>query len=1251
MDHKYASRKQTNSASPDKKTMPQGPSFDALRAGAAQPSAEQMGRRVDLPGAIRAKMEESFGVDLSAVKLYESRAVADTGAKAITKGPDIAFAPGLLDFSSQGGQALLGHEISHVVSQARGEVTGGGFLNDASLETRADREGAMAAAGEQIAMPTASLSPVTAAAAAGPMQAKDKPGKKKDFNPMDNMRETLVLTSGNPEGELPGQGSTGADWQRFDEDAQKIITDADAIGDTDSHQEGVIRHQLAIRMQMLEMEQELQQKTAGMTGKSPAEKRALLSQDPLYKKYQEFQRELMEQGTPEAAEEMEKQDPLKQAYMGKFSQEQAKDYKRAPRLQRNLWEEHEEYAYDDDGTLHKYRHAAYAVPEQKKQIGVWRANAAEAYEMLNEAARNSDVLTYNQATAKYVMALRMQMLGMEQYIQDKVVDGEPIEEGLVSQAQPKSGVPNPGLAYDPEYKKGTVALSDMYQEYQAVKAQLQQYLSGMSSMMQVSDPMAQPDMQDPMPAFTPARQMQMADAQFALQQQYDPQMQINGSLAQPEPGASAAAALSPARRMQMANAQLALQQQYERQSQTGDAAAAPAPPVSESADAPKPAGQQPAMQPMMPTMPMASMQPMMPTMPMASMQPMMPMMPMASMQPMMPMMPMQPMQPMGQPAPMASMAPMQPMQPLQPLQPMGMPMASMQPLQPMGMPMAVQSMGQPEEDFPTDSFPSTAPAPAPAEGDAPHNLLDDDEPVAMPDTEEPEKEEEMAPAKETFGFTTEKKVQHQFLRGVSFVLGRSNLSDRHHGGEFKTMLDGLNALAVIEGNRKHVGGDIAYDAMTGNAYGQAIAGMQAYRAKLADEVEHGIGNVEDAERQIKYLDEVLPIAQADKQANTERQSTTLAASERDAAGNQRGSINAVSRFIRKGKAAFFKPRKKDSDPTEREVMARAGIRPAETDARGRTVHDPRLANREIAFSRLGSLLGSSVTIDAKKAKSEETGKTGVLMEEAKGKSWGDYAWNFFGLAPKTEGGQIDDTVLDGTLAGKAANLGDRMKAANLGLTRKTGSGVIGGGELDAGGPLDVADPDFQRQMNEMFLLDTLAGHTDRHAGNFNVDRGADGKISVKAIDNDLTFGSQGSQQAEQAAFGKRGESFNYGGLPAEMQIDANMAEKITKMKKPMLEAAFKDLLEPEEIEALWTRFEMMKSYIATAKEKKLLVSQWNEETAKKEMQLAGGVGSYVREDKGKAGGYAGNNYYQRQMLMLNAIDRENHGYWVGAKGM
>ena len=179
MNHIHSDRKRTESSSPEKKTIEShGTSMDALRTGAAQPTAEQMGRRVDLPDAMRTKMESAFGADLGAVKLYESQAVADTGAKAITRGSDIAFAPGMLDFSSFGGQALLGHELSHVVSQARGEVTGGGFLNDRALEARADREGAMAAAGETVAMPTAALSPVTAAAAAGPMQAKDKPGEQ-----------------------------------------------------------------------------------------------------------------------------------------------------------------------------------------------------------------------------------------------------------------------------------------------------------------------------------------------------------------------------------------------------------------------------------------------------------------------------------------------------------------------------------------------------------------------------------------------------------------------------------------------------------------------------------------------------------------------------------------------------------------------------------------------------------------------------------------------------------------------------------------------------------------------------------------------------------------------------------------------------------------------------------------------------------------------------------------------------------------
>ncbi len=148
------------------------PSMDALRAGMALPATEQPGQRVDLPSQIQAKMENAFGMDFSGVRLYRSQAVADGGAQAVTQGSRIAFAPDRLDFFSREGQSLLGHELSHVASQARGEARGQGFLQDARLESQADREGAMAAQGESVGPATGTLSAASAVGAAGPMQAK-----------------------------------------------------------------------------------------------------------------------------------------------------------------------------------------------------------------------------------------------------------------------------------------------------------------------------------------------------------------------------------------------------------------------------------------------------------------------------------------------------------------------------------------------------------------------------------------------------------------------------------------------------------------------------------------------------------------------------------------------------------------------------------------------------------------------------------------------------------------------------------------------------------------------------------------------------------------------------------------------------------------------------------------------------------------------------------------------------------------------
>lgn len=180
MSHIYAKRKGTDTASgqtaaASKRPLPDAHP-DALRSGTENgiPAAADLGHRLELSGAIRAKMEAAFGADLSAVKLYQSQAVADAGAQAVARGDSIAFAPGKADFSTRRGQELLGHELSHVMSQARGEVRGSGYLHDATLEARADREGVLAAGGRQVY-----TGPVTSAMSdaapslsmAGPMQA------------------------------------------------------------------------------------------------------------------------------------------------------------------------------------------------------------------------------------------------------------------------------------------------------------------------------------------------------------------------------------------------------------------------------------------------------------------------------------------------------------------------------------------------------------------------------------------------------------------------------------------------------------------------------------------------------------------------------------------------------------------------------------------------------------------------------------------------------------------------------------------------------------------------------------------------------------------------------------------------------------------------------------------------------------------------------------------------------------------------
>ncbi len=110
-----------------------------------------------MPSDTLSHMSSSFGKDFSDVNIHQgSQSAVDAGALAYTQGNNIHFAPGQYDPSSQSGQELLGHELTHVVQQREGrvqannEVNGMPLNDDKGLEQEADQIGAQVAQRQKI---------------------------------------------------------------------------------------------------------------------------------------------------------------------------------------------------------------------------------------------------------------------------------------------------------------------------------------------------------------------------------------------------------------------------------------------------------------------------------------------------------------------------------------------------------------------------------------------------------------------------------------------------------------------------------------------------------------------------------------------------------------------------------------------------------------------------------------------------------------------------------------------------------------------------------------------------------------------------------------------------------------------------------------------------------------------------------------------------------------------------------------------
>jgi hypothetical protein len=147
-----------------------GHSISQMKSESAQSSKQNQtsqtssASRSSMPAPVRSRMENSFGTSFSDVNIHtDSPQAKSMGALAFTQGNNVHFAPGQYNPQSSSGQALLGHELTHVVQQRAGRVSvpqskGAPINADPSLETEADQIGAKAAKGEQVQVPGATSS-------------------------------------------------------------------------------------------------------------------------------------------------------------------------------------------------------------------------------------------------------------------------------------------------------------------------------------------------------------------------------------------------------------------------------------------------------------------------------------------------------------------------------------------------------------------------------------------------------------------------------------------------------------------------------------------------------------------------------------------------------------------------------------------------------------------------------------------------------------------------------------------------------------------------------------------------------------------------------------------------------------------------------------------------------------------------------------------------------------------------------------
>jgi|CeladaMinimDraft_18_1061708.scaffolds.fasta_scaffold00943_1 hypothetical protein len=283
--------------------------------------------------------------------------------------------------------------------------------------------------------------------------------------------------------------------------------------------------------------------------------------------------------------------------------------------------------------------------------------------------------------------------------------------------------------------------------------------------------------------------------------------------------------------------------------------------------------------------------------------------------------------------------------------------------------------------------------------------------------------------------------------------------------------------------------------------------------------------------------------------------------------SRQGVFKAGKEFIKdtdkyKQYEKYIRKKYKDDPDTRRRILNEMGLfdisREEETEALTAQIAgiktsgpfefaNPRLAERNVALHRLNLLLGENLIPWTELATQLTDGQIvkGSIMQKASGITAG--------------GAAIADLF---SFDGKDDN--DPKK-------------------------INVKDPNLQRFLSKLQVLDAIAFHVDRHIGNYFIQQDEKGNvIGIKGIDNDMAFGTRTDiDNTNEKASGR------FAGLG--QFVDKEIADRVMAIRPQDLVAALGDLLEPEDLAALIARFEKIKRKLSSVR--LLKPDEWNDSTA------------------------------------------------------